>query len=88
MSETKKPTLDDKLAKARARVAELQAKKSKEGRKERNGELMAIGITVENQFANAPEEVRSWLAGAANAQTEVRTKQRAVAALKRFAKKD
>jgi hypothetical protein len=88
MSEIKKKLIDEQIAKARARLAELQAQKSKEGRQERNGELMAIGITVENQFANAPDEVKAWLTEAANVQTEVRTRQRAVAALNRFAKKD
>ncbi len=88
MSEVKKPTIDEQLAKAKAKVAELQAKKSKEWRQERNGQLMAIGITVENHLSNAPDEVKEWLDSAANAQTEARTKQRALAALKRFAKKD
>ena len=77
-------TIDEQIAKVASKLSELKAKKVQTNRKERNGELMAIGIGIENQFGNAPDSVKEWLTKAAEAQTDERTKKRFLAAIERF----
>jgi len=87
MSEKKgavKLTLDEQIKKTQARLDELKTKKSKTERQERNGQLMALGIIIENQYENAPADVKDWLKKATDAQVEERTKKRGLAALKRL----
>lgn len=84
MDESKKMTIDEQIAKAQARVAELRARKSKTERRDRNGELVALGIIIENQFTSAPDVVKTWLTKAARSQSEERTRQRALAAIERL----
>lgn len=84
MSESKKMTIDEQLVKAQARVAELRARKSKSERKNRNGELVALGIIIENQFTSAPDTVKTWLAKAATFQSDERTRHRALSAIERL----
>lgn len=81
MGESKKMTIDEQLAKAQARVAELRSRKSKSERKNRNGELVALGIIIENQFTSAPDTVKTWLVKAATSQSDERTRQRALLAI-------
>lgn len=84
MSEVKRMTIDEQIAKATARLSGLKAKKAESSRKKRNGELIAIGIIIENQFDNAPDEVKEWLAKAAMSQSDARTKKMALSAIERL----
>lgn len=77
MSETKKMTLDEQLAKAEAKVAALRAKKALISRQERNGQLVACGIVIENKFADFSDTFVAELEKAIEAQTEERIKDRA-----------
>ena len=83
----KKMTIDEQIAKAQARVAELKAKRAKSSQKNRNGELIALGIIVENQFNIIDDGIRSWLKKAAESQTDERVKQRGLAAIARLEEK-
>lgn len=84
MSESKKISIDEQIARATARLSGLKAKKAQSSRKERNGEMMALGIIIENKFADAPDEVKTWLAKAAMSQSDARTKKMALSAIERL----
>lgn len=84
MSEVKKLTIDEQIARAIARVSGLKAKKAQSSRKKRNGELIALGIIIENKFADAPDELKAWLVKAAMSQSDERTKKMAISAIERL----
>ncbi|MGL4334433.1 MAG: hypothetical protein ACRCSC_05150 [Lactococcus garvieae] len=83
MSET---VLDKKIARLEAELKNAKATKTKEARKERNGQLMALGILIENQakLKKIPDELKFWLKEAAESQPDERIKKRCLEAMKRF----
>lgn len=58
-------TLDKKIARLEAELKNAKASKSKEARKERNNQLMAFGIMLEQRYKNGlkeeREKIRSWV---------------------------
>lgn len=84
MSGVKKLTMEEQIAKVTARLVGLKAKQAQKSRKERNGELIALGITIENQLTDAPDDVKTWLTKAAMSQSDARTKKVALSAIERL----
>lgn len=57
-------TIDEKIAKLEAELKNAKATKSKVARKERNNQLVAFGIMLEQKYKNLPEaeqvKIRGW----------------------------
>lgn len=57
-------TLDQRIAKLEAELKNAKASKTKEARKERNGQLMSFGIMLEQKYKSLPEaeraKIRAW----------------------------
>jgi len=79
-----RPTLDERLRKAEGRFKEMRAKKSKQRREERTGQLVSLGILVEQAFSKLSPGAKAELKTAASALDE-RNKGRAFAAFERIA---
>jgi hypothetical protein len=85
MSESKKKmTIDEQIAKLAARLAELKAQRAKISRKDRNSQLVACGIVVENMFGRFSGEFIEEFKKAAEAQTDERIRKQALEFIQRL----
>lgn len=58
-------TIDEKIARLEAELKNAKATKSKVARKERNSQLVAFGIMLEQKYKSLPEieraKIRGWI---------------------------
>ena len=62
-----KTSIDQKIARLEAELKTAKAAKTKEGRQERNSQLMSFGIMLETKYKTLPEaeraKIREWMTG-------------------------
>lgn len=62
-----KTSIDQKIARLEAELKTAKAAKTKNGRQERNSQLMSFGIMLETKYKTLPEaeraKIRGWMTG-------------------------